>query len=47
MILFFPKKSEHRKYFDETKYLSFLIKDDELFEKSSKTWGKVKIGIIK
>ena len=29
----FQKMSEKRKNFDETKYMSFLIKDDELLEK--------------
>ena len=28
-----PKMSAHRKDFDETKYISFLIKDNELLEK--------------
>ena len=27
--------------FDETRYMSFLIKDEELFEKCSETWKKV------
>ena len=35
----------HRKDFDETKYMSFLIKNDELLEKH-KIWEKVK-NIIK
>ena len=30
---FLPKMSAHRRDFDETKYTSFLIKDDELLEK--------------
>ena len=33
--------SAYRKNFDETKYVSFLIKDDELLEKY-KIWEKVK-----
>ena len=28
--------------FDETKYMSFLIKDNELSKKYNKIWGKVK-----
>ena len=28
--------------FDETKYVSFLIKDNELSKKYNKIWGKVK-----
>ena len=38
--------SAHRKDFDETKYISFLIKDEELFEKYNEIWEKVK-NIIK
>ena len=30
--------SPYRKDFDETKYISFLIKDDELLEKYNKIW---------
>ena len=36
-----PKMSEYRKNFNETKYMSFLKKDDELLEKCSKIWDKV------
>ena len=36
-----PKMSAYRRDFDETKYMSFLIKDDELLEKYSKIWDKV------
>ena len=36
-----PKMSEYRKNFNETKYMSFLKKDDELLEKCSKIWHKV------
>ena len=32
---------------DETKYMSFLIKDDELLEKYNEIWGKVKRSIKK
>ena len=30
---------------DKTKYMSFLIKDDELLEKDNEIWEKVKNGI--
>ena len=33
LCLFFPKMSGYRRDFDETKYISFLIQDDELLEK--------------
>ena len=32
--------SAYRKDFDETKYISFLIKDDELLEKYNEIWEK-------
>ena len=32
--------SEKRKNFDETKYMSFLIKDDELQEKYKNIWAR-------
>ena len=32
--------STYRKYFDETKYKSFLIKNDELLEKNTTKFGK-------
>ena len=38
--------SANRKGFDENKYISFLIKDDELLEKYNKILEKVK-NIIK
>ena len=34
--------SRYRKDFDETKYMYFLIKDDELLEKHNQIWEKVK-----
>ena len=34
--------SAYRKGFDENKYISFLIKDDELLEKYNKILEKVK-----
>ena len=42
LFIFLPKKSAFRKDFDETKSVSFLIKDDELLEKYNEIWGKVK-----
>ena len=36
-----PKMSRYRKTFDETKYLSFLIKDNELLGKYNGIWDKV------
>ena len=33
--------STYRKDFVETKYMSFLIKDDELLKKKKKNWKKV------
>ena len=35
-------KKAHRKDFDETKYISFLVKDDELLENYNEIWEKVK-----
>ena len=34
--------SAFRKDFDETKYISFLIKDDESLKKYNKIWKKLK-----
>ena len=39
--------SPFRKDFDETKYMSFLIKDDELLDKYSEIWEKVKSNLKK
>ena len=39
--------SAYKKYFDETKYMSFLIIDDELVEKYNEVWEKVKNSIRK
>ena len=38
--------SGYRKVFDETKYMRFLIKGDELLEKYNEIWEKLK-NIIK
>ena len=37
----------HRKGFDETKFVSFLIKDDKLLEKYDEVWEKVRNIICK
>ena len=43
LCILLPKTSVYRKNFDETKYISFLLKDDELLEKHNKIWKKLKI----
>ena len=45
--IFLPKMSAYRKGFDETRSISFLIKDDELFEKYNEIWEKVKNSLKK
>ena len=42
LCIFLPKITAYRKDFDETKFMSFLIKDDELLEKYNEIWEKVK-----
>ena len=39
--------SAHRRHFDETKYISILIKDDELLEKYNEIWENVQNSIKK
>ena len=39
--------SAYRRYFDKTKYNSFLINDDELLKKFNEIWEKVKNSIKK
>ena len=39
--------SAYRRNFDETKYMPFLITNDELLEKYSQIWEKVKNSINK
>ena len=39
--------SAYRRDFDEIKYISFLIKDDELLKKYNEIWDKVKNSIKK
>ena len=40
-----PRLSAYKRNFNETKYMSFLIKDNELLEKYNAIWEKV-ISII-
>ena len=40
LCIFLPKMTVYRKDFDETKYISFLIKDNELLEKYNEIWKK-------
>ena len=39
--------SAYNRNFDETRYMSFLIKDNELLEKYNEIWEKVKNSIKK
>ena len=39
--VFLTKMNAYRKDSDETKYISFLIKDDELLEKFNEIWDKI------
>ena len=41
MCIFLPKTSSYRGDFDETKYMSFLMKNEELLEKYIEIWEKV------
>ena len=41
LCIFLPKMTAYRKDFDETEYISFLIKDDEFLEKYNEIWEKV------
>ena len=45
LCIFFSKLSAYRTNFDETKYMSFLMKDDELLEKYNEIWEKLKNSI--
>ena len=42
LYIFLPKTIAYRKDFDQTKYVSFLIKADELLEEYNGIWEKVK-----
>ena len=41
LCIMFPKMSGYKKKFNETKYMSFLIKDDKLLENYDKIWDKI------
>ena len=41
LCIMLPKMKANRGDFDETKYMSFLIKGNELLEKYNKIWNKV------
>ena len=45
--IFLPKMTAYRRDFDETKCISFLIKEDELLEKYDEIWEKVKNSLKK
>ena len=47
LCIFLPKMSAYRRDFDETKCMSFLIKDNELLEKYNEIWRKVKNSLKK
>ena len=47
LFMMLPKMSAYEKCFDETKYMSFLIKYDELLVKYNKIWDKVRNSIKK
>ena len=38
LCIFLPKMTAYRKDFDQAKFMSFLIKDDELLEKYNEIW---------
>ena len=42
LCIFYSKMSAYRRNFDETKYISFLIKDDKLLEKYNEIRERVK-----
>ena len=43
LCIFLPKMIIFSRDFDETEYVSFMIKDDELLEKYNEVWIKLKI----
>ena len=47
LYVFFQKMTTYREDFDETKYMSFLTKDDELLKKCNEIWKKVKNNLKK
>ena len=38
LCIFLPNMTAYRKDFDQAKFMSFLIKDDELLEKYNEIW---------
>ena len=42
LCIFLPKMSAYRKVLDETKYMFFIIKNDESLKRDHKIWQKVK-----
>ena len=42
LCIFLPKMSSYRTDFHKTKYMSFLIKDEELLKKHNEIWERVK-----
>ena len=47
LCIFLPKMNAYRRDFDESKYMYFFRKDDELLERYNETWEKVKNSIKK
>ena len=45
--MYISPMSAYRRHFDETKYMPFLINDDELLEKYNNIWEKIKNDIKK
>ena len=43
LCVMLPKMSACRRDFDETKYMSFLIKNEELLEKYNEIWEVIKV----
>ena len=47
LSIMLPKMSAYKRDFDETIYMSFFIKNDELLEKYNEVWDKVSNAIKK
>ena len=47
LSIILQKMKSYRKDFDETKFMSFLIRNIELWEKYNEIWGKVKDSLKK
>ena len=47
LCIFLPKTTAYRKDFDDTKSMSFLIRNDELLENYNEIWEKVKDSLKK